>query len=310
MDMGLQQAVNKQELQEAIKGKNHLRQRFSHLIAVEFVGGILEKLWILVRYLYVFLKRDLLYFAASLSFYTIFALLPMLLVVFSLVATLPDFKEYVESFKNLIITNFIPTHSDVFLQYLDGFLQNSTKLGGMGLLYAFITSILFFRNYQNITTKIFHSKVRGFWDSLSVYWTCMTLFPLGVLFSIFLSTKVYAYLEEIGYSTYIAWFFGLIPYVLIWIVFFVLFKISANTKISTKNTLLSSLITALLWSFCKWGFVYYVFYNKAYLTLYGSFSIVLFLFIWVYLSWAILLFGMSLSRGIDEMFVKELEEEL
>ncbi|WP_300972156.1 YihY family inner membrane protein [Helicobacter rodentium] len=262
-----------------------------------------------MRYLYVFLKGDLLYYASSLSFYTIFALLPMLLIVFSLVAAMPEFKENLESFKNLIITNFIPTHSDVFLSYMDSFLQNSTKLGGMGFIYAFVTSILFFKNYQDIAGKIFHTKGRGFWDSISVYWTCMTLFPLGILFSIYLSTKAYAYLQELGYSASIAWFFQLTPYLVAWAVFFMLFKISANTKISNKNTLTSSLITALLWSICKWGFVYYVFYNKAYLTLYGSFSILLFLFIWVYLSWAILLFGMSLSRGIDEVFIQELESQ-
>ncbi|MDY5556972.1 YihY/virulence factor BrkB family protein, partial [Helicobacter sp.] len=279
--------------------------RFQKLCSLGLFKSICAKIWILVRYLYVFLKGDLLYYASSLSFYTIFALLPMLLIVFSLVAAMPEFKENLESFKNLIITNFIPTHSDVFLSYMDSFLQNSTKLGGMGFIYAFVTSILFFKNYQDIAGKIFHTKGRGFWDSISVYWTCMTLFPLGILFSIYLSTKAYAYLQELGYSAFVAWFFQLTPYLVAWAVFFMLFKISANTKISNKNTLTSSLITALLWSICKWGFVYYVFYNKAYLTLYGSFSILLFLFIWVYLSWAILLFGMSLSRGIDEVFIKE-----
>ena len=257
--------------------------RFQTFFSLDLLKSICAKIWILVRYLYVFLKGDLLYYASSLSFYTIFALLPMLLIVFSLVAAMPEFKENLESFKNLIITNFIPTHSDVFLSYMDSFLQNSTKLGGMGFIYAFVTSILFFKNYQDIAGKIFHTKGRGFWDSISVYWTCMTLFPLGILFSIYLSTKAYAYLQELGYSASIAWFFQLTPYLVAWAVFFMLFKISANTKISNKNTLTSSLITALLWSICKWGFVYYVFYNKAYLTLYGSFSILLFLFIWVYL---------------------------
>ena len=254
--------------------------RFQKLCSLGLFKSICAKIWILVRYLYVFLKGDLLYYASSLSFYTIFALLPMLLIVFSLVAAMPEFKENLESFKNLIITNFIPTHSDVFLSYMDSFLQNSTKLGGMGFIYAFVTSILFFKNYQDIAGKIFHTKGRGFWDSISVYWTCMTLFPLGILFSIYLSTKAYAYLQELGYSAFVAWFFQLTPYLVAWAVFFMLFKISANTKISNKNTLTSSLITALLWSICKWGFVYYVFYNKAYLTLYGSFSILLFLFIW------------------------------
>lgn len=283
------------------------RHKVLSFFATEIAREIYGKIWFLVRYLYVFLKGDLLYFASSLSFYTIFALLPILLIVFSLIAGMPQFQEYFESFKHLVVTNFLPTNSNVFLKYMDGFFQNSKKLGGMGFIYAFITSILFFKNYQNITAKIFHTKERSFWDSLAVYWTCMTLFPMGVFFSIYLSTQVYKYLEMLKISEYMVWIFQLIPYFLIWIVFFMLFKISANTKITTKNTLISSLITAILWSICKWGFVYYVFYNKAYLTLYGSFSIVLFVFVWVYVSWIILLFGMGLSRGIDTLFVKELE---
>ena len=281
----------------------------SEKIIQEYSQNLILKICFVCKYLFVFLKGDLLYFAASLSFYTIFALLPMLLVVFSIVAILPEFQEHLNRFQNLIIENFVPTHTEVFTQYLDSFLKNSTKLGAVGLLYAFITSVLFFRNYQFIASKIFHSKTRKFWDSVVVYWTCVTLFPLGILFSIYLSTKAFSYLETLGYSSYIAWFIRLIPYLITWAVFFVLFKISANTDISNKNTLISSLLTAILWSLCKWGFVYYVFYNKAYLTLYGSFSIVIFLFIWIYVSWAILLFGMGLSRGINEALIKEAVNE-
>ncbi|WP_233704033.1 YihY family inner membrane protein [Helicobacter mesocricetorum] len=272
------------------------------------IKRVLKRLHLPLAYLYVFLKGDLLYFAASLSFYTIFAILPMLLIVFSIMTILPDFKDYLESFKGFIVENFVPTYSDVFLNYLESFLQNSTKLGGIGLIYAFTTSILFFRNYQFITQKIFQSQQRGFWDSLSLYWTSMTLIPLGILFSIYFSAKVYTYLEGLGYSDFIAWILRGIPYLVTWLIFFVLFKMSANALISTKNILISSLITALFWSIGKWGFVYYVFYNKAYLTLYGSFSIVLLLFIWIYLSWAILLFGMGLSRVMNES-MGELGEE-
>ncbi|MDE6958220.1 MAG: YihY family inner membrane protein, partial [Helicobacter apodemus] len=214
---------------------------------------------------------------------------------------------YLEGFKGFIVENFIPTYSDVFLSYLDNFLHSSTKLGGIGLIYAFTTSILFFRNYQFITQKIFCSQSRGFWDSLSLYWTSMTLIPLGILLSVYFSAKIYAYLGSLGYSDFLSWALRVIPYLVTWFVFFVLFKLSANTAISTKNILISSLITALFWSISKWAFVYYVFYNKAYLTLYGSFSIVLLLFIWIYLSWAILLFGMGLSKVMNET-IEGLEE--
>ena len=70
--------------------------RFQTFFSLDLLKSICAKIWILVRYLYVFLKGDLLYYASSLSFYTIFALLPMLLIVFSLVAAMPEFKENLE----------------------------------------------------------------------------------------------------------------------------------------------------------------------------------------------------------------------
>ncbi len=121
---------------------------------------ISKRLYLPVAYLYVFLKGDLLYFAASLSFYTIFAILPMLLIVFSVMTILPDFKEYLEGFKGFIVENFIPTYSDVFLSYLDNFLHSSTKLGGIGLIYAFTTSILEIINLLH--KRFFAPKVEGF----------------------------------------------------------------------------------------------------------------------------------------------------
>jgi membrane protein len=46
-------------------------------------------------------------------------------------------------------------------------------------------------------------------------------------------------------------------------------------------------------------FIYYIFLNKSYTTLYGSFSIVLFLFLWTYVSWFIFLHGLRLCNYIN-----------
>ncbi|MGP1580962.1 MAG: YhjD/YihY/BrkB family envelope integrity protein, partial [Wolinella sp.] len=86
---------------------------------------------------------------------------------------------------------------------------------------------------------------------------------------------------------------------MVWGMLFVLFKISANKPLSLKSSLISSILTAIAWLISKWGFVFYVFHNKAYMTLYGSFSILLFFLLWVYLSWAILLYGMRLCEAIN-----------
>ena len=81
-----------------------------------------------------------------------------------------------------------------------------------------------------------------------------------------------------------------------------------DTKISTKNTLISSLITSLLWSLGKWGFVYYVFYNQTYKSIYGQISILLFLMLWIYVSWIVILSGMRSCEGFMSNFGKKLEQ--
>ncbi|MDE7173886.1 MAG: YihY/virulence factor BrkB family protein [Helicobacter sp.] len=75
------------------------------------------------------LDTELNFYAASLSFYTIFALVPLLLVVLSIIATLPNFHNLYLEMKQLILSNLIPTNEEVVSSYLDTFLQNSAKLG-------------------------------------------------------------------------------------------------------------------------------------------------------------------------------------
>ncbi|HCZ18771.1 YihY family inner membrane protein [Wolinella succinogenes] len=249
--------------------------------------------------LWTFFDAELSFYAASLSFYTIFALIPLLLIVFSLLANLPNFQDQLLELKGFLLSNLMPTNTEVVSLYLDRFMENSSKLGNMGLVYVLIASLLFFKNYQYIVAKMFNSKPRDFWSSVTVYWTLMTLLPIGLSLSIFFSTQAQMILEESGYHRLDPGVSGIVPAFLVWVMLFVLFKISANKPLTLRASLLSSLLTALVWLFSKWAFVFYVFHNKAYLTLYGSFSILLFFLLWVYLSWAILLYGMRLCEALN-----------
>ena len=98
-----------------------------------------------------FEQNQPLIYAASLSYYSIFALIPLLLVFFSILLSLPQFQSEVQHIKEMLLSNLVPTNSDVFSQYLDTFIQNGSKLGMMGLAYVLATSILFFRNFEYVS---------------------------------------------------------------------------------------------------------------------------------------------------------------
>lgn len=237
-------------------------------------------------------------YAASLSLYSLSAIVPLIIIVLSILLSVPNFQDQVEYLKTIILSNISPTNTDVISGYLDQFMENSKTLGMSAFIYVFIASVLFFRNLENISSKLFESKKRGFFDALIVYWALMTLFPLGMGASLYFSLEVQSLLKNANFMN----LFDLLPYISIWILFFILFKILANKPLPFLSLTLSSLTTMIVWSLLKWAFVYYVFFNKAYTTIYGSFSILMFFILWIYCSWIVILYGMRLTQGLITNF--------
>lgn len=238
-------------------------------------------------------------YAASLSLYTLSAIVPLIIIILSILVSLPNFQEQIEGVKNIILSNISPANTEVFSKYLTEFMKNSQSLGMSAFIYAFVSSILFFRNLENISVKLFESKKRGFFDSIIVYWALMTLFPIGISASFYFSLEFQTALKKVELMVD---FIDILPYVCVWILFFVLFKVLANKPLPFASLLLSSFITMLVWSVLKWAFMYYVFFNKAYSTIYGSFSILMFFILWIYCSWVVVLYGMRLTQGFITNF--------
>ncbi len=240
-------------------------------------------------------------YAASLSLYTLSAIVPVIIIVLSISLSVPNFQDKINYIKNIILSNISPANTDVIEAYIDQFMRNSQTFGMSAFIYVFVASVLFFRNLENISSKLFESKKRSFFDSLVVYWALMTLFPIGIGASLYFSLEFQSLLKHTSFINFIN-IVDILPYVLIWLLFFILFKILANKPLPFASLFVSSFITMFVWSFLKWAFVYYVFFNKAYTTIYGSFSILMFFILWIYCSWIVILYGMRLTQGFITNF--------
>ena len=65
--------------------------------------------------------------AGSLTYSTMLAIVPLIMVVFSIFSAFPVFNEVTGALKEFIFTNFAPSASDVVGQYIDEFVYNSKK---------------------------------------------------------------------------------------------------------------------------------------------------------------------------------------
>ncbi|MFT5836268.1 MAG: membrane protein [Sulfurimonas sp.] len=250
-----------------------------------------------------FIDKELTLFAASLSFYTIFTIIPLLLIMLTLLTSLPSFSEYYESIKTFIFSNLMPVNSEAMMSHIDGFLENSAKMGVIGLVMILVASLLFFKNFEYIANKIFHAKQRTLWESVTTYWTMLTLTPIALGASFYITAKLAIMIESNTLTSGLN-ILPIVPYVIIWALFFLIFQIGANTKINPRASLISSFIISIVFSISKNAFIEYVFYNKAYTTMYGSFAIMMFLFLWIYVSWIIFIYGLKLCYMINRVYQK------
>jgi membrane protein len=196
--------------------------------------------------------------------------------------------------------NIIPVSNEAFSLFVDGFMQNSTQLSIIGIISIIVASMLFFQNFEYIVNRIFKTEPRGFWESLTIYWTLVTLTPIALVFSFYLSNNLQNYLGEHEFTQALS-VLELFPYLIIWILFFLIYKISANTEVTTRAALISSFAVSLTWYIAKIAFIAYVSQNQTYATIYGSFSTLIFFFLWIYLSWIIFIYGLKLCYTIQEV---------
>ena len=264
-----------------------------------------EKLHYIFRHLKffigTFIDKELTLFAASLSFYTIFTIIPLLLIMLTLLTSLPSFAEHYETIKVFIFSNLMPVNSEAIMGHIDGFLENSAKMGMIGLIMILVASLLFFKNFEYIANKIFHAKPRTLWESVTTYWTMLTLTPIALGASFYITGYIATLMASNSLTSGLD-ILPLVPYIIIWALFFLLFQISANVKVNPKASLISSFLVSVVFSISKNAFIYYVFLNKSYTTMYGSFAILMFLFLWIYVSWIIFIYGLKLCHIINRIY--------
>ena len=172
-------------------------------------------------------------------------------------------------------------------------MHNTEKLGLLGVVFVLYVSVMFFDDFEYVVNRIFHVKPRKFLHSISIYLTMTILIPIGLALSFYLSLKANMLLHSYRYTSDIN-ILTLTSYLIIWMLYFLAYYISVNTKVRLRSALISSFVASLVWFASKMLFVYYITYNKTYATIYGSFSIIMFFFIWIYLSWIIFLYGVKL----------------
>jgi len=235
------------------------------------------------------------FYAASMSWSTLFFIIPLLVIFLSILTYLPIFDNVYAQIHNLMAQNFLPTNSQIIMDHIDTFVDNAGKMGLMGIGYVLFAAVMFFRDYDHVVNDIFDASPRTLSGALRTYAVLILLVPLLTTGSFWVSTLIET-------SQINAWLHLsiLLPFLIIWGLFYITYQLSPKEQIKPTAALISSFISSLIWYLAKSAFLFYALHNHTYTSIYGGLSTLLFFFLWIYISWAIFLHGLRLCYLLDK----------
>jgi len=191
-------------------------------------------------------------------------------------------------------------------------------IAGIGLIVLFWSVIKVLSNIEASLNDIWEIKENRSWGrKFSDYLALMIISPLLIIVSssatVFITSQITQLANQIKLlgmiSPFIFLSFKLIPYVLIWILFSVIYILMPNTKVNLKAGIVSGIIAGTIFQFVQWAYISFQVGTARYNAIYGSFAALpLFLF-WVQISWWVVLFGAELSFASQNVSTYEYEPD-
>src|SRR5471030_1165020 len=248
-------------------------------------------------------KDGLTMLAGHLAYVSLLSLVPLIAVVFSLFALFPVFSDISAQLKTFIFNNFMPATGDVIQRYLEQFVANSSKMTAVGTCGLIVTALLLIASVDSVLNKIWDSKTkRPIVFSFAVYWMVLTLGPILLVASVAISSYLLSlnWLNISGVHSLIDHALRILPLLISWISFWLLYQVVPTVRVPAKDALIGALFSGALFELSKKIFALYIQLFPSYQLIYGVLAVIPILFLWVYVSWCIVLLGAEITVTLGE----------
>ncbi len=238
------------------------------------------------------------YRAMGLVYTTILSIVPLLAVTFSV---LKAFGVY-NIMTPILLNIFAPLGEKGeeitvrIIEFVDHIKVGVLGALGLGLLIYTVVSLI--QKIEDAFNYIWNVKrprslARRFSDYMSVILIGPVLIfsAMGVTASV-MSTSLMRRLGQIEpFGTIILYSGKVVPYLLVCGAFTFAYIFIPNVKVKLKSAFVGGLVAGVMWETTGWLFASFVAGSSKYTAIYSSFAILILFFIWIYLSWLILLIG-------------------
>lgn len=240
--------------------------------------------------------------AAALTYTTLFAVVPMMTVTFTMLSTIPAFQGVGEEIQSFIFSNFVPSTGETVQTYLKEFTTQARQLTWLGVLLLALTAFTMLVTIEKTFNTIWRVRQprRGV-SSFLLYWAILSLGPILLGAGFAASTYITSLSLISGPDALIGArvLLGFMPLLTSVAAFTLLYATVPNARVPLRHAFLGAAFTAVLFEVAKGLFGLYVGFFPGYQLIYGAFATVPLFLLWIYVSWLIVLFGAELVCNLS-----------
>lgn len=256
-------------------------------------------------FIYFLIKRTqndmVLRVASSLSYTSLIALVPVLAIALAVFSAFPVFEGVRGEIQDIIIQNLMPDAGQDLSVYFNDFIKATAKLTTIGVVGIALTAVLLLSTIENSFNFIFKVTTPRRWTTkITLYWTVITLGPL--LLGTGLSLRGMVAFNTIFASVPEAqiWLGNILPSLITCLLLVGVYVFIPNKKVSLSSALVGAVTAMILFYVLRQGFALFMLKNNTYKTLYGAVAAVPLTLVWMYLYWAVVIFGAVVTAALDE----------
>jgi membrane protein len=250
-------------------------------------------------------------FAASIGYFALLSLFPILLIIISILGSVAATDANRLAVMRFVLTYF-PRQFDFIITQLDAFRQTPIRLGvggGLALVWASLGV------FNAISSAVNHAwgveKKRNFWQHR--LFSFLMLFVAGfLLMTALLLTTAVQVAEARWFATYhwsspqltmlrgvsVRYATLLLPACVFGLIYYFVPNV---TGVLAKDIWLGALVTGLLWDVCLKGFSWFVRDSTRLTYIHGNIATVVVFLLWIYVSAVILLWGVEFTAAYAKM---------
>ena len=256
-----------------------------------------------------FLADGMLLAAGALTFSTLLALVPLMVIAFAILSGFATFDPARARMESLFFEIFVPEVGAEVGNYLSEFSGNAANLTALGIVALAVTAVMLLWTIEATLNQIWRiEKPRSMRTRVLIYWTVLTLGPLLLGASFVLTSSTFTTLSQwardgvgvVRSQDTLPILSLIFAFLTQFLTFTLLFKLVPARPVQLRDAAVGGVIAGAGVQALRWGFDSFLTRGSTYETIYGAVAILPIFLFWLYLSWIVVIAGAVFSASLPE----------